>query len=186
MGCDEAVLVQPPNSLENAGYLDVARYAGFLTAALREMEWDAIIAGCHAADADAIPASFLIAEQLGLAAAWNIEELTLGENGVFLARQTDGSMLRTLELTPPCLILALPDPKKRIYRTVDGISKAYAMDIPVLSVGGEPDISVQMVSSKADQPKASRRLGRMMEAPVEEVVPAVMDLLVRHGVLGRI
>lgn len=211
MGCDDALLIRAgdsippiqtdapssridaPSSQTGAPSLlpegfrcsDPAFCASVLAAALRPLRFDIVFAGCYAVDADAIQIGFLLAERLHLPEAGYAEEITLTEETTVQVKRQFEDRVQLLELPLPCLISALPQPGKRIYPTAEGVTRAYSMNIPVLSVGElglseEPIASVRLFRSHA---KKERKRGTVLTVPTEEAVTAILDTMIKNHIL---
>lgn len=160
------------------------RYARLLAGTIQDMEFDLIFTSCYAVDADTIQTGFLLASYLNLPQAGYVGETSVSEDsGVIVKRQFE-DRYQMLNLPTPCLISALLQPGKRIYMTADGVTRAYAMEIPVIPAcedlnAGEESF-VTLLSSCL---KKERKRGTVLTVPTEEAISAVMDIMHKNHII---
>ena len=182
MGCDSAALIRLPFCFTSIP--EPTRYARLLAGTIQDMEFDLIFTSCYAVDADTIQTGFLLASYLNLPQAGYVGETSVSEDsGVIVKRQFE-DRYQMLNLPTPCLISALLQPGKRIYMTADGVTRAYAMEIPVIPAcedlnAGEESF-VTLLSSCL---KKERKRGTVLTVPTEEAISAVMDIMHKNHII---
>lgn len=182
MGCDSAALIRLPFCFTSIP--EPTRYARLLAGTIQDMEFDLIFTSCYAVDADTIQTGFLLASYLNLPQAGYVDETSVSEDsGVIVKRQFE-DRYQMLNLPTPCLISALLQPGKRIYMTADGVTRAYAMEIPVIpaceALNAGEESFVTLLSSCL---KKERKRGTVLTVPTEEAISAVMDIMHKNHII---
>ena len=126
MGCDEAILI----SDRAFGGADTWATSMTIAGAIRNLEYDIIIAGRQAIDGDTAQVGPQIAEHLGIPQISYCEKLDI-ENGKFIVQRQFEDRYHIIEVTPPCLITALSEEITPRYMSVGGIFKAFKKEIKV-------------------------------------------------------
>lgn len=190
MGCDSGRLISVPD----LACLDAYACGALLAAALKEETFDAVITGCYAADADAIQTGLLIAGHLGLPQVSYAEDIRPFDgnetNKFLLVRRQFEDRSHVLKVKMPCLISALPLPNKPIYMTAEGITKAYAEDIPSIEadslakeLGAGTAAELSVIHLRDSYRKKPRERGTLLTVPTAEAVSAIMETLNRSHLL---
>ncbi|WP_101772201.1 electron transfer flavoprotein subunit beta/FixA family protein [Peptostreptococcus faecalis] len=126
MGCDDAILL----SDRAFGGADTWATSSTIAGALKNLEYDIIIAGRQAIDGDTAQVGPQIAEHLGIPQLSYCEKLTV-EDGKFIARRQFEDRYHTVEIQPPCLITTLSEEITPRYMSIGGIFNAYKKDVTV-------------------------------------------------------
>lgn len=190
MGCDDALLLSlPPRS---SSIPEPSLYAQALARVLRSMKFDAVFTSCYAVDADTIQIGFLLASLLSLPQAGYAEDVTFCQEGGFIVKRQFEDRIQMQKLPSPCLISALLQPGKRIYMTAEGVTKAYAMEIPVIQTEGDADYDGDTLSILNKAPyitllqshsRKERNRGMVLTGPTEEAVAAIMDTIRKNHII---
>lgn len=126
MGCDDAILV----SDRAFGGADTWATSSTLAGALRNLDYDIIIAGRQAIDGDTAQVGPQIAEHLQIPQISYCEKLDV-EDGKFIVKRQFEDRYHIIEIKPPCLITTLSEEITPRYMTIGGIFDAYKKDIKV-------------------------------------------------------
>ncbi len=126
MGCDDAILI----SDRAFGGADTWATSTTIAGAIRNLEYDIIIAGRQAIDGDTAQVGPQIAEHLGIPQISYCEKLDV-EDGKFIVQRQYEDRYHIIEVAPPCLITALSEEITPRYMSVGGIFKAFKKEIKV-------------------------------------------------------
>lgn len=126
MGADDAVLVTD----RAFGGADTWATSSTIAGALRNIDYDIIIAGRQAIDGDTAQVGPQIAEHLGIPQVSYCEELKV-EGDKFIVRRQFEDRYHIVEIKPPCLITTLSEEIDSRYMTVGGIFDAYQKEMKV-------------------------------------------------------
>ena len=126
MGADDAVLVTD----RAFGGADTWATSSTIAGALRNIDYDIIIAGRQAIDGDTAQVGPQIAEHLGIPQVSYCEELKV-EGDKFIVRRQFEDRYHIVEIKPPCLITTLSEEIDPRYMTVGGIFDAYQKEMKV-------------------------------------------------------
>ncbi len=126
MGCDDALLI----SDRAFGGADTWATSSTIAGALRNLEYDIIIAGRQAIDGDTAQVGPQIAEHLQIPQISYCEQLTV-ENGNFIVKRQFEDRYHMIEIKPPCLITTLSEEIAPRYMSIGGIFNAYKKDVKV-------------------------------------------------------
>ena len=126
MGADDAVLVTD----RAFGGADTWATSSTIAGALRNIDYDIIIAGRQAIDGDTAQVGPQIAEHLGIPQVSYCEELKV-EGDKFIVRRQFEDRYHIVEIKPPCLITTLSEERDPRYMTVGGIFDAYQKEMKV-------------------------------------------------------
>lgn len=154
-----------------------------LAAALRDMEYDLIIAGRQAIDGDTAQVGPQIAEHLGLPQVTYANGYEHKGDHAIVDRKFEGGHYR-VKVNYPCLITTLAEMNTPRYMTVSGIVAANRdlevktitradLDIAdeVLGLGGSP------TKVKASFTKGAKGKGEVFNLPANESVKVIVDKL---------
>ncbi|UUV19998.1 electron transfer flavoprotein subunit beta/FixA family protein (plasmid) [Fusobacteria bacterium ZRK30] len=131
MGVDKCILL---SDRKFAG-ADTLATSNALAAALRELDYDLIIAGRQAIDGDTAQVGPQTAEHLGLPLVSYVTELDydIDSNKILLKRVIEDGYYK-MRSSLPCVITMLKDANKPRYMTVNGIWECFDKDIEVWTV----------------------------------------------------
>lgn len=124
MGADDAVLVTD----RAFGGADTWATSSTIAGALRNLEYDIIIAGRQAIDGDTAQVGPQIAEHLHIPQVSYVESLEV-EGDKFIVKRQFEDRYHTIELEAPCLITTLAEEITPRYMSIAGIFNAYKKDI---------------------------------------------------------
>ncbi|MCM1040930.1 MAG: electron transfer flavoprotein subunit beta/FixA family protein [Bacteroides sp.] len=137
MGADRAILL---TDRAFAG-ADTLATSHALSAALKKIDYDLIIAGRQAIDGDTAQVGPETAELLDLPQVSYVEGLKFdGKKTLEVRKQTEEGY-QILEVETPCLLTVLASANKARYMTVSGIVKAFDKEVEIwtaASVGADP------------------------------------------------
>ncbi|MGV8145197.1 MAG: electron transfer flavoprotein subunit beta/FixA family protein [Alkaliphilus sp.] len=120
MGADKAILL---TDRAFAGS-DTLATSSVLASAIREMDYDLIIAGRQAIDGDTAQVGPQIAEHLDIPQVSYVEELELVDKALVIKRAFEGGYFK-IKAQMPCLITTLTEMNTPRYMSVSGIFDAY-------------------------------------------------------------
>lgn len=126
MGCDEAVLI----SDRAFGGADTWATSSTIAGALKNINYDIIIAGRQAIDGDTAQVGPQIAEHLQIPQVSYCEKLTV-EDGKFIIKRQFEDRYHLIEVAPPCLITTLSEEITPRYMSIAGIFNAFRKEIKV-------------------------------------------------------
>lgn len=126
MGADDAILI----SDRAFGGADTWATSSTIAGALRNIEYDIIIAGRQAIDGDTAQVGPQIAEHLQIPQISYCEKLTV-EDGKFIVKRQFEDRYHMIEIKPPCLITTLSEEITPRYMSVGGIFDAYKKEVKV-------------------------------------------------------
>lgn len=187
MGCDEGTLLLYPEP----DSLDASSCATIFSEWLRNQQYDVLMSSCCTADSQAIQIGILTATMLKIPAASYVHEIRpIEQQNTLWIKQQFEDYSQNLKIVLPCLLSVLPKRNQTFYMSVDGIAKAYSVQIPVVSVD---EMLNQKGIARARElvkirrydtlDKKSRKKGRVLTVPVDESIDAIMELLVENHVL---
>ena len=142
MGADDAVLVTD----RAFGGADTWATSSTIAGALRNIDYDIIIAGRQAIDGDTAQVGPQIAEHLGIPQVSYCEELKV-EGDKFIVRRQFEDRYHIIEIKPTFLITTLSEEIDPRYMTVGGIFDAYQKE---MKVWGLKDIEDKLDLSNID------------------------------------
>ncbi len=179
MGADRAILL---TDRAFAG-ADTWATSTTLAAAIRELEYDLVIAGRQAIDGDTAQVGPQIAEHLNLPQVSYVEDLKLEGDALILKRVfEDGYHL--VKVKPPCLITTLKEMNEARYMSVGGIYDAYQakevevwnlsninVDLDNIGLKGSP------TKVKKSFTKGAKTAGKVFEVDPKEAAGIIIDKL---------
>ncbi len=178
MGADEAILVTD----RKFGGADTWATSMTLAAALRQQDYDLIIAGRQAIDGDTAQVGPQIAEKLDLPQVSYVGDLKYDNDALILKRiYEDGHHILRVKL--PCLITTLSDMNTPRFMSVGGIFDAWKQEIKTMTFD-DLDIEVEDVGLKGSPTrvkksftKAVKEPGRKVELPARESAEVIYEAL---------
>ncbi|GAB6085567.1 electron transfer flavoprotein subunit beta [Alkaliphilus crotonatoxidans] len=179
MGADRAILL---TDRAFAG-ADTWATSTTLAAAIKELEYDLVIAGRQAIDGDTAQVGPQIAEHLGLPQVSYVEDLKLQGDSLILKRVfEDGYHL--IKVKPPCLITTLKEMNEARYMSVGGVYDAYrtkevevwnlsniTVDLENIGLKGSP------TKVKKSFTKGAKTAGKVFEVDPKEAAEIIVDKL---------
>lgn len=179
MGADRAILL---TDRAFAG-ADTWATSTTLAAAIKELEYDLVIAGRQAIDGDTAQVGPQIAEHLDLPQVSYVEDLKLQGDSLILKRVfEDGYHL--IKVKPPCLITTLKEMNEARYMSVGGVYDAYrtkevevwnlsniTVDLENIGLKGSP------TKVKKSFTKGAKTAGKVFEVDPKEAAEIIVDKL---------
>lgn len=180
MGCDfgEAIIT------DNFDELDAWSCAQIFAGIIKEQDCDLVISGGFPTDADTVAIGLLTASMLGLPFVSHAESIFPSDedgNSLSVDKRME-ERLQLIKVKMPCLASALPHPEDPIYKTVAGINRAYAKDIPIIHVSNADKDKKIFVKGCAKVGR--RKRGESMTAiSTDEAVKAILDRITAQHLL---
>lgn len=179
MGADEAILL----SDRKFGGADTWATSYTISAALRNLDYDLIIAGRQAIDGDTAQVGPQIAEQLDLPQVSYVEGLSFqGENTLHIKKITEEGY-QLLEVQLPCLLTVLASANKPRYMSVRGIMETFDREI-VRWGFDDIDVDETKIGLKGSPTrvaksftKGAKALGELHEVDAEEAAEIIIRKL---------
>lgn len=179
MGADKAILL----SDRKFGGADTWATSYTISAALRKLDYDLIIAGRQAIDGDTAQVGPQIAEQLDLPQVSYVEEITLQENRTLHVKKATEEGYQLLEAQLPCLLTVLSSANKPRYMSVQGIMETF--DREIVRWGFEDvEVDETKIGLKGSPTrvaksftKGAKALGQLHEVDAEEAAEIIVQKL---------
>ena len=175
MGADKAILLTG----REFGGADTLATSHTIAAALKNLEYDLIIAGRQAIDGDTAQVGPQIAEHLGLPQISYVAGLEM-KDGKYIVKKETEEGYQMLEVAGPVLLTVLASGFKARYMSVGGIVEAYKKEVEVWGVE-KVDLPVEMLGLKGSGTKVYKSFTKGVKAAGEvyEVDPEqAVDLIV--------
>lgn len=179
MGADRAILL---TDRKFAG-ADTLATSNALAAAIRELDYDLIIAGRQAIDGDTAQVGPQIAEHLDLPQVSYVKEMQSDENKTLTIKRAveDGYYLLQVEM--PALVTVLTEANKPRYMSVRGIVEAYDREVETWTV---EDITVDLeklglkgspTKVRKSFTKGAKQAGKVHEVEPKEAAKLIVEKL---------
>jgi electron transfer flavoprotein beta subunit len=179
MGADRSILL---TDRKFAG-ADTLATSHALAGALKQLEWDLIVAGRQAIDGDTAQVGPQMAEHLDIPQISYVEDLKFDGKNLFTIRKQTEEGYQMLEVESPCLITVLASACKARYMSVPGIVKAYDFEV---ETWGADKINVEehRLGLKGSPTKVNKAFtkgikskGEVFEVEPEEAVGIIISKL---------
>ncbi len=179
MGADRAILL---TDKAFAG-ADTWATSSALAGAIRNMEYDLIIAGRQAIDGDTAQVGPQIAEHLNIPSVTYALDMELADKGIIVKRAFEDGYHK-IKVNTPCLITTLKEMNKARYMRISGIYDAYKED--KLEVWTVNDIEVDHsnlglkgspTKVKKSFTKGVKTAGKVFDADAKEAAQIIVDKL---------
>lgn len=179
MGVDRAILL---TDRKFAG-ADTLATSNALAAALKELDYDIIIAGRQAIDGDTAQVGPQIAEHLDLPQVSYVKEMECDENKVFTIKRAIENGYYLVQVKAPCLVTVLSEANQPRYMSVAGILEAFdkeveiwdttkiTVDLEKLGLKGSP------TKVKRSFTKGAKQAGKVHELEPKEAAQLIVDKL---------
>lgn len=179
MGADKAILL----SDRKFGGADTWATSYTISSALRNLDYDLVIAGRQAIDGDTAQVGPQIAEQLDLPQVSYVENITLQENHTLHVKKATEEGYQLLEAQLPCLLTVLASANKPRYMSVKGIMETF--DREIVRWGFEDvDVDETKIGLKGSPTrvaksftKGAKALGQLHEVDAEEAAEIIVQKL---------
>lgn len=179
LGVDRAILL---TDRKFAG-ADTLATSNALAGALRNLDYDLIIAGRQAIDGDTAQVGPQIAELLGLPQVTYLEELKYdGNNTLTIRRQTEEGY-QMLETEMPCLVTVLASAYTARYMPVKGIIDAFSREVEIWGFDNitvdEASLGLKGSPTRVHKAftKGVKAAGEQFEVGAEEAVGIIISRL---------
>lgn len=179
MGADRAILL---TDRAFAG-ADTWATSSALAGALKNIDFDLIIAGRQAIDGDTAQVGPQIAEHLGLPSVTYVEEIEAYDKSIVVKRAFEDGYQR-LKVQTPCLITALKELNDSRYMNVQGIFEAFDEGkIEVWNVGNieveESNLGLKGSPTKVKKSftKGAKTAGKVFDVSPQEAAQIIVDKL---------
>jgi electron transfer flavoprotein beta subunit len=178
MGADEAILLTG----REFGGADTLATSHTIAAALKNLEYDLIIAGRQAIDGDTAQVGPQIAEHLGLPQISYVAGLEY-KDGKFVVKKETEEGYQMLEVAGPVLLTALASGFKARYMNVAGIVDAFDKPVAVWGVD-KVNLPLEMLGLKGSGTKVYKSFtkgvkaaGEVHEVDAEQAVGLIVSKL---------
>ena len=179
MGADRGILLTD-RAFSGA---DTWATSSTLAAAIKELEYDLVIAGRQAIDGDTVQVGPQIAEHLNLPQVSYVEDLKLDGDRIILKRVFE-DRYHTVRVTTPCLITTIKELNEARYMSVGGIYDAYNskevevwnlnnihVDMENIGLKGSP------TKVKKSFTKGAKTAGKVFVVDAKEAAEIIVDKL---------
>ena len=179
MGADRAILL---TDRKFAG-ADTLATSKALAGALKELEYDLIIAGRQAIDGDTAQVGPEIAEWLDLPQISYVEGLEYDGKKTLTVRKQTEEGYQICKVDTPCLLTVLASANKARYMTVGGICDAYGKEVEVWTADkikvnpAELGLSGSPTKVKKSFTKGAKAAGKVFEVDEKEAVELIINKL---------
>lgn len=178
MGADKAILLTG----REFGGADTLATSHTIAAALKNLEYDLIIAGRQAIDGDTAQVGPQIAEHLGLPQISYVAGFDV-KDGKYIVKKETEEGYQMLEVEGPALMTVLASGFKARYMNVGGIVDAYNKDVEVWGVE-KVDLPLEMLGLKGSGTKVYKSFtkgvkaaGEVHEVDAEQAVGLIVSKL---------
>lgn len=179
MGADRAILL---TDRAFAG-ADTWATSSALAGALKNIDFDLIIAGRQAIDGDTAQVGPQIAEHLGLPSVTYVEEIEAYDKSIVVKRAFEDGYQK-IKVQTPCLITALKELNESRYMNVQGIFEAFdESKIEVWNVGNieveESNLGLKGSPTKVKKSftKGAKTAGKLFDVSPQEAAQIIVDKL---------
>ncbi|MGL5256727.1 MAG: electron transfer flavoprotein subunit beta [Proteocatella sp.] len=179
MGADRAILL---TDRAFAG-ADTWATSSALAGALKNIDFDLIIAGRQAIDGDTAQVGPQIAEHLGLPSVTYVEEIEAYDKSIVVKRAFEDGYQK-IKVQTPCLITALKELNDSRYMNVQGIFEAFDEGkIEVWNVGNieveESNLGLKGSPTKVKKSftKGAKTAGKVFDVSPQEAAQIIVDKL---------
>lgn len=178
MGADRAILLTG----REFGGADTLATSHTIAAALKNLEYDLIVAGRQAIDGDTAQVGPQIAEHLGLPQVSYVAGFDI-KDGKFIVKKENEDGYQMLEVTGPALMTVLASGFKARYMSVAGIVDAYNKEVEVWGVE-KVDLPAEKLGLKGSPTRVNKAFtkgikaaGEVFEVDPEQAVGLIVSKL---------
>jgi electron transfer flavoprotein beta subunit len=162
MGADDAILL---TDRKFAG-ADTLATSTTLAAAIKNLDYDLVIAGRQAIDGDTAQVGPQIAEHLKLPQVSYVSSLTRKDNILTMRREFEDGY-HMIEVEMPCLITTLSEMNKPRYMNVGGVIDAYKKDI-ISWTFDDIDVNIEDLGLNGSPTKVKKSFTKGVKEPGEK------------------
>ena len=182
MGADKAILVTD----RVLGGADTWATSQTIAGAIRNLEYDLIIAGRQAIDGDTAQVGPQISEHLGIPVISYAEELRVDEAaGTVVVKRQFEDRYHMVEAKIPCLITALSELNEPRYMTPGGIFDAWEAEVTVWGRADLKDVDDSNIGLKGSPTQIAKASDKVKKGAGEKIVPESADAAVDY-ILGKL
>ena len=182
MGADKAILVTD----RVLGGADTWATSQTIAGAIRNLEYDLIIAGRQAIDGDTAQVGPQISEHLGIPVISYVEELRVDEAaGTVVVKRQFEDRYHMVEAKMPCLITALSELNEPRYMTPGGIFDAWEAEVTVWGRADLKDVDDSNIGLKGSPTQIAKASDKVKKGAGEKIVPESADAAVDY-ILGKL
>ncbi|MGL5278797.1 MAG: electron transfer flavoprotein subunit beta/FixA family protein [Cetobacterium sp.] len=180
MGVDRAILL---TDRKFAG-ADTLATSHAISAALKELDYDLIIAGRQAIDGDTAQVGPQIAEFLNLPQITYVNDIKFDGKDTFEVKRATEEGYMLLQVQTPCLMTILAEANKPRYMNVKNIVEAFNKEVEVWGVDRLSDIDEEKLGLKGSPTKVKKSFtkgvkatGQLYEVAPQEAAKIIVEKL---------
>lgn len=179
MGADRAILL---TDRAFAG-ADTWATSSALAGALKNLDYDLIIAGRQAIDGDTAQVGPQVAEHLGIPSVTYVEEIEAYDKSIVVKRSFEDGYQR-IKVQTPCLITALKELNDSRYMNVQGIFEAFEGEKVEIWTVNDIDVDPDNLGLKGSPTKVKKSFtkgaktaGKLFDVSPQEAAQIIVDKL---------
>ncbi|MCQ8212647.1 electron transfer flavoprotein subunit beta/FixA family protein [Cetobacterium somerae] len=180
MGVDRAILL---TDRKFAG-ADTLATSHAISAALKELDYDLIIAGRQAIDGDTAQVGPQIAEFLNLPQITYVNDIKFDGKDTFEVKRATEEGYMLLQVQKPCLMTILAEANKPRYMNVKNIVEAFNKEVEVWGVDRLSDVDEEKLGLKGSPTKVKKSFtkgvkaaGQLYEVDPQEAAKIIIEKL---------
>ncbi|MBC2857392.1 electron transfer flavoprotein subunit beta/FixA family protein [Cetobacterium sp. 2A] len=180
MGVDRAILL---TDRKFAG-ADTLATSHVISSALKEIDYDLIIAGRQAIDGDTAQVGPQVAEFLGVPQVTYVKEIQHTEDKTFIVKRATEDGYYLLEVGMPCLMTVLSEANQPRYMHVGGIVDAFEKEVEIWTADNLNHIDESKLGLKGSPTKVkksftkgAKQAGQMFEVEPQEAAKIIIEKL---------
>ncbi len=112
---------------------DAVAVAQALASALKDMEFDLVLAGCMSSDDGHTQVGVALAQALGIPHATYVTEMEMGDGEITVGRELEGGLIEKVKMGLPCVVGIQTGINEPRYASIMGIAKASKREIAMKS-----------------------------------------------------
>ncbi|MGB8932153.1 MAG: electron transfer flavoprotein subunit beta/FixA family protein [Anaeromyxobacteraceae bacterium] len=171
MGCDRALHVDEPQPSR----LDPWQVASIVTAHARAVGYDLVLTGMQSQDRGSGQVGVLVAEQLGIQSVTTAVSFEYADGAVTVRRELEGGARARVRVRLPAVVTCQLGLNVARYPTLPNIMKAKKKPLEVVAAAAL--LAAEPLGSTARFFAPSRRIGQVLEGPVDQLVDRLVTLL---------
>ncbi|WP_456467606.1 electron transfer flavoprotein subunit beta/FixA family protein [Archaeoglobus sp.] len=172
MGADRAIKIPVDTSF------DAYQTAEVIKEAIKDEEFDMILAGLMSQDLNNAQVGVLLAAMLDLPIATAVAELNVEDGKVIAKRELEGGYLEEVELPTPCVITVQSGINEPRYVSIMGIKRAKSKEMKEVSIS--PSISTLEIEKMYLPPV---KKAEMIEGDPSQIAEKLIEILKERGLI---
>jgi len=172
MGADRAIKIPVDTSF------DAYQTAEVIKEAIKDEEFDMILAGLMSQDLNNAQVGVLLAAMLDLPIATAVAELNVEDGKVVAKRELEGGYLEEVELPTPCVITVQSGINEPRYVSIMGIKRAKSKEMKEVSIS--PSISTLEIEKMYLPPV---KKAEMIEGDPSQIAEKLIEILKERGLI---